>query len=161
MKTYKVTYKETLVHTFYVEAENEEEAEENFKQGLMDGAFDFSDGEVDETDYSVKECDDKYHYHYTPSSTNGDYSPGAPWLAPGMSEKDFIQGGTTMKTFMVTIEEHVSQTFAVETNDIEEAMEIAEEKYNNGEFVLEPGVVNAKLMMADDGDGDCTEWTEF
>lgn len=66
-----------------------------------------------------------------------------------------------MKTFMVTIEEHISQTFKVEANDIGEAMEIAEENYNNGEFVLEPGEVTAKLMMADDGDGDCTEWTEF
>ena len=27
---------------------------------------------------------------YTPSSTNGDYSPGNPWDAPGMSISDFI-----------------------------------------------------------------------
>lgn len=27
---------------------------------------------------------------YTPSSTNGDYSPSNPWDAPGMSVKDFI-----------------------------------------------------------------------
>lgn len=66
-----------------------------------------------------------------------------------------------MKKIKVTIEEHVSQTFEVEANDIEEAMEIAEEKYNNGEFVLEPGELTAKLMMADDGNGDCTEWVEF
>lgn len=66
-----------------------------------------------------------------------------------------------MKRFVVTIEEHISQAFEVEANDIEEAMEIAEEKYNDGEFVLEPGNVTTKLMMADDGEGDCTEWTEF
>lgn len=66
-----------------------------------------------------------------------------------------------MKTFKITIEEHISETFEVEANDIGEAMEIAEEKYNDGEFVLEPGNVTAKLMMADDGEGDCTEWTEF
>jgi len=66
-----------------------------------------------------------------------------------------------MKTFMITIEEHIDQTFEVEANNIEEAMRIAEHKYNNGEFVLEPGEVSAKLMMADDGDGNCTEWTEF
>jgi hypothetical protein len=66
-----------------------------------------------------------------------------------------------MKKIKVTIEEHVSQTFEVEANDIEEAMEIAEEKYNNGEFVLESGELTAKLMMADDGNGDCTEWVEF
>ena len=66
-----------------------------------------------------------------------------------------------MKTFKITIEEHISETFEVEANDIGEAMEIAEEKYNDGEFVLEPGNVTAKLMMADDGEGECTEWTEF
>lgn len=66
-----------------------------------------------------------------------------------------------MKTFKITIEEHISETFEVEANDIEEAMEIAEEKYNDGELVLEPGNVTAKLMMVDDGEGECTEWTEF
>jgi len=66
-----------------------------------------------------------------------------------------------MKIFKITIEEHISGTFEVEANDIEEAMEVAEEKYNNGEFVLEPGEVNTKLMMADDGEGNCTEWKEF
>lgn len=29
---------------------------------------------------------------YTPSSTNGDYSPNNPWDAPGMSVSDFIRG---------------------------------------------------------------------
>lgn len=59
MKTYKVTYKETLVHAFYVEANNEEEAQDVFEQGLMDGQFDFSDGDVDEADYTITEDDDK------------------------------------------------------------------------------------------------------
>lgn len=27
---------------------------------------------------------------YTPSATNGDYSPSCPWNAPGMSIRDFI-----------------------------------------------------------------------
>ena len=66
-----------------------------------------------------------------------------------------------MKTFKITIEEHISETFDVKANDIDEAMEIAEEKYKDGEFVLEPGEVNAKLMMAEDDEGNCTEWTEF
>ena len=97
MKTYKVTYVEKLIHTFYVEANNEEEAEEAFEQGMMDGAFDLSDGEVTEADHWVKEDDDERHYHYTsddedyiPSAENGDYSPSNPWDAPGMSIKDFI-----------------------------------------------------------------------
>ena len=90
MKTYKVTYIEKLIHTFYVEANSEEEAEEAFEQGMMDGAFDLSDGEIDTTDYWVEEENDEYHYHYTPSATNGDYSPSNPWDAPRMSIKDFI-----------------------------------------------------------------------
>ena len=55
MKTYKVVYKETLVHWFYVDGKNEEEAEEKFKQGLMDGEYDFSDGSVEEADYEIRE----------------------------------------------------------------------------------------------------------
>lgn len=31
-----------------------------------------------------------YYDEYTPSSTNGDYSPSDPWNAPGMKVSDFI-----------------------------------------------------------------------
>ena len=64
MKTYKVTYVETLVHAFYVEANSEEEAAEAFHQGLMDDAFDLSDGDVTSSDYTIKESEDEYHFHY-------------------------------------------------------------------------------------------------
>lgn len=70
-------------------------------------------------------------------------------------------GDGNKRKFTVTIEEIVSQDFEVIADDIDEAMEIAEEKYNNGEFVLESGELTYKQMMADDGNGDCTEWTEF
>lgn len=64
--------------------------------------------------------------------------------------------------FKVTIEEHVCQEFEVEAANIEEAMEIAQEKYHKGEFVLESGEVTAKLMMAEDEYGaETTEWVEF
>lgn len=64
--------------------------------------------------------------------------------------------------FKITIEEHISQEFEVEAVDIGAAMEIAQEKYRKGEFVLEPGEVTAKLMMAEDEFGaECTEWEEF
>ena len=55
MKTYKVTYKETLIHTFYVDANNEEEAEAKFQEQSMACELDFSDGEVDETEYIIEE----------------------------------------------------------------------------------------------------------
>ena len=64
MKTYKVTYIEKLIHTFYVEANNEEEAERVFEEGCANSQFDFSDGEIDDTDYWVNEDDDQHHYHY-------------------------------------------------------------------------------------------------
>lgn len=65
--------------------------------------------------------------------------------------------------FKITIEEHISQTFEVEAVDIEEAMEVAEEKYDNGEFVVDNcNAPTAKLMMAEDElTGEMTEWTEF
>ena len=60
----------------------------------------------------------------------------------------------------VTIEEHISQDFEVEADTLEEAMEIAEDKYRSGEFVLENANVAARLMMADDGNKQ-TEWEEL
>lgn len=70
MKTYKVTYKETLIHTFYVEANDEEEAAIVFEEGCMNSQFDFSDGDIDETGYTIVEDDDTYHYHYTNKEYN-------------------------------------------------------------------------------------------
>ena len=67
-----------------------------------------------------------------------------------------------MKKFKITIEEHVSQEFEVEAFDIEEAMEIAEQKYHEGVFVVESGLPTARLMQAEDEFGaECTEWEEF
>ena len=60
----------------------------------------------------------------------------------------------------VTIEEHISQAFEVEADTIEEAMQIAEDKYRSGEFVLDNTNVTAKLMMAENN-YEATEWSEF
>ena len=61
----------------------------------------------------------------------------------------------------VTIEEHISQAFEVEADTLEEAMQIAEQKYYNGEFVVDSfNAPNAKLMMADDGQYQ-TDWEEL
>ena len=62
--------------------------------------------------------------------------------------------------FTVTIEEHTSQAFEVEADTLEEAMEIADDKYYSGEFVLDNPNVTAKLMMAEN-DYEVTEWEEF
>ena len=87
MKTYKVTYVEKLIHTFYVDANNEEEAQEVFEEDLMQGNVDFSDGEVSDTEYKLEELGE-----YIPSAENGDYSPSNPWDSPGCRVSDFIGG---------------------------------------------------------------------
>lgn len=67
-----------------------------------------------------------------------------------------------MKKYEITIEEVISQTFEVEAEDIEKAMEIANEKYNRGKFVLEPGEVVSKSMMGYDSENESeTNWVEF
>lgn len=64
--------------------------------------------------------------------------------------------------YIITIEEMVSQGFTVDAANMEEAMELAEQKYNNGEFILSPGNLVAKQMS-----GQCletnetTDWVEF
>ena len=47
----------------------------------------------------------------------------------------------------VTIEKHISQAFEVEADSLEEAMQIAEDKYRSGEFVLDDPCVTARLMI--------------
>ena len=51
------------------------------------------------------------------------------------------------KKFIVTIEEMVSEDFEIIAENEEKAEKIATEKYNNGEFVLEPGNLVAKQMQ--------------
>ena len=65
--------------------------------------------------------------------------------------------------FKITIEEHISQVFEVEAINIEDAMEIAEQKYVDGEFVVDNcNAPTARLMQAESEDGaECTEWEEF
>ena len=64
-----------------------------------------------------------------------------------------------MKKFTIAIEETVVQEFEVWAEDCFEALDIAEEKYNNGEFVLEPSEPQFR-QMASVGD-EPTEWIEF
>ena len=92
MKSFKVTYKETLIHTFYVDADSKDEAEDVFQAKAMSGELDFSDGAVDETMYIIEDIDepDWDDDDYVPSAEYGDYSPSNPWDAPGMKMSDFF-----------------------------------------------------------------------
>lgn len=67
-----------------------------------------------------------------------------------------------MKKIKVYIEETSSDTFIVEAETTEEAMEIARQKYENGEFILEPQEPYCKMMAAYDEEADeVTDWVEF
>lgn len=63
--------------------------------------------------------------------------------------------------YIITIEETVAKDFEVEANDAEEAYEIAEQKYNSGEFVLDPGECQFKQIAITKPGNECTEWREF
>lgn len=66
------------------------------------------------------------------------------------------------KLFQITIEETISECFDVYADNIDEAIQIAEDKYHNSEFVLAPGnIINRRLFIVD-GDVDLKkEWIEF
>ncbi len=66
-----------------------------------------------------------------------------------------------MKKYTVAIEETIVQEFEVEANDFGEALDIAEEKYRKGEFVLCPGEVHFKQMAVVKPNCEATEWKEF
>lgn len=62
----------------------------------------------------------------------------------------------------VTIEETVTEEFEIEATTMEEAEEMAREKYEKGEFVLEPGNLTSALMEVRAEDGSfCTDWVEI
>lgn len=63
---------------------------------------------------------------------------------------------------LVTIEETISESFEVEADSINEALEIAKHKYNTGEFVIESGNVTNKMIQGIvEGSDEETEWIEF
>lgn len=70
---------------------------------------------------------------------------------------------TPKQKFIIDIEEMIVQSFEVEAETMEEAMEIAENKYWKNEFVVGPHAdVAARQMRAFTEDfSEETEWTEF
>ena len=65
-----------------------------------------------------------------------------------------------MKKYKISIEETIVDTFEVEANTHEEAIEIAIKNYKTGEFVLAPGHLVAKQMAVEKPNGE-TEWFDF
>lgn len=63
--------------------------------------------------------------------------------------------------YNVVIEETVSKTFEVITNDENQAKSIAVEKYKSGEFVLAPGELIAKQIQVSNDNDILIDWEEF
>jgi hypothetical protein len=64
--------------------------------------------------------------------------------------------------FFITIEETVSETFEIEENSMDEALEVAKHKYYKGELVLEPGCVTNRMIHGiEENSEEGTEWMEF
>lgn len=56
-----------------------------------------------------------------------------------------------MQEFEIIIEETVSQTFAIQANSKEDALQIAREKHKTAELVLEPGdLIDVKIHLVED-----------
>lgn len=66
-----------------------------------------------------------------------------------------------MKKYVIAIEETVVDSFTVYANSSAEAMDLADEKYRNGELVLAPGEVTFKKMAVIKPSSESTEWVEF
>ena len=66
------------------------------------------------------------------------------------------------KLFQVIIEETVSESFDVYADNIDKAIQIAQDKYKNGEFVLSPGNITDRKIFAVDKDINLKkEWIDF
>ena len=63
--------------------------------------------------------------------------------------------------YTITIEETVAKDFGVEADSAEEAYETAEQKYKDGEFVLDPGECQFKQIAITTPSNEATEWREF
>lgn len=56
----------------------------------------------------------------------------------------------------------MSETFIIEANTHEEAVNIAKEQYDKGELVLNPGnLLSKKLAITNDENADSIEWIDF
>lgn len=63
--------------------------------------------------------------------------------------------------YTITIEETCIKDFDIEANSAEEAYETAEQKYKDGEFVLDPGECQFRQMVITNPSEESTEWREL
>lgn len=64
--------------------------------------------------------------------------------------------------YTVTIEEHISQAFEVDAEDMDDAIKKAQVKYGNAEFIVEGGIPTSVLAQVEcDNTGESTEWFDL
>ena len=66
-----------------------------------------------------------------------------------------------MKEFTIAIEETVVQEFRVMAESAEDAIELTEKQYKNGELILESGEVQFRQMAVVSLCEEATEWIEI
>jgi len=68
-----------------------------------------------------------------------------------------------MKIYNISIEQPLCKTFPVEAENIDEAIDIAREKYNNEEFVLDSDDIgtDAQIMAQSEDGEESTEWEDL
>ena len=126
--------------------------EEEFEQYMTSSIRMFTEDEIKNERFEVEQYEEFYEKHVAVFNLD---------KALYLFYKARIEM-TKIKKFKVAIEEHINQIFEVEAADLEEAMQLAEERYNKGEYVLDGDVnVSARLMSAEDENGDYTEWVQF
>lgn len=92
---------------------------------------------------------------------------GNMWIIPSDAEKPvdarkMIHKKSNNMIFKVTIEETVSETYDIEASSMEEAREIAINKYRNCEIVLEPGIlISKRISVCDSKYENQTDFEDF
>lgn len=67
-----------------------------------------------------------------------------------------------MEKYTVCIEETISQDFEVEADTAEEAYKIAQQKYDNDEFVLDNAdLQSGQMAVINQETGEFYDWREF
>ena len=66
-----------------------------------------------------------------------------------------------MKKFKVAIEETCVKEFEIKAEDSILALELAKQKYKNGELVLDPGEPQFRQIATIFPSNDSTEWVTF
>lgn len=84
-------------------------------------------------------------------------------LWEGKNLKIIKQVKTMIKKYNVSIEQPLCKTFEVEAEDIDQALDIAREKYNSGEFVLTNDDIgtDAQIKASAEDESESTDWDDL